>query len=83
MEKLISVIIACDCILKGPFFVSKEQILAILERLSNILELIPPLSDLNNYPKAVQFRNLVEKIQDDYRDTDTTLFISKMLDEES
>ena len=82
MERLISVLIACDCILKGPFLFTKEQILAVLERLNKILELLPPLNYLNEYPKAVQFRNVVEKIRDDCRDANPTLFIGKMLGEE-
>ena len=82
MDRLISVIIACDCILKGPYFVSKEQIMVVLQRLNNILELIPPLKNLSEYPKVVQFRNIVEKIRDDYQDANPTLFITKMLDGE-
>lgn len=82
MEKLISVITACDCILKGPFFIQKEQMLAVLERLNKILELIPVLSSLKEYPKAVQLRNMVEKMRDDYQEANSTLFITKMLDDD-
>lgn len=53
-----------------------------LERINNILELIPPLKNLSEYPKAVQFRNIVEKVRDDYQDATPTLFITKMLDGE-
>lgn len=66
MEKLISIIIAVDCILQGPFTVSEEKKKLVEERLETISQMIPKSNVINDYPKVIQFRSMVEKMKDDF-----------------
>lgn len=79
MEKMISIIIAVDCILHGPFPLSEEIQKQFEERIVAISHLIPKSSVLNDYPKAIQFRGMIEKMKDDFEGSQIVYHIEKVI----
>ena len=82
MNRVISVLIACDCISKGPFRLSAEQKKVFDSSLAQLAQMIPRTSLINDYPKAVQLRSMIDKIRDDFMNSSSTLYISKVIDNE-
>ena len=81
IERLISVIVACDCIFSGPFQLSEGQKSIAEGRLGKILDQIPETRLLNEFPRAIQFRSMVEKVYDGLHNSNPTMFISKMMED--
>lgn len=82
VERVISIVIACDCISKGPFALTTDQKKAFDESLTCIAQMIPRTSLINDYPKAVQLRTMIDKVRDDFMNASSTLYISKVIDNE-
>lgn len=82
MERVISIVIACDCISKGPFSLTAEQKKAFDDSLARIVQMIPRTSMINDYPKAVQLRTMIDKVRDDFLNASSTMYISKVIDNE-
>lgn len=82
MERVISIVIACDCISKGPFSLTAEQKKAFDDSLARIVQMIPRTSMINDYPKAVQLRTMIDKVRDDFLNVSSTMYISKVIDNE-
>ena len=76
------IVIACDCISKGPFSLTAEQKKAFDDSLARIVQMIPRTSMINDYPKAVQLRAMIDKVRDDFLNASSTMYISKVIDNE-
>lgn len=82
MDRLISKIIAIDCIIHGPYQLSQENNEYIKNKLNIIYQLLPKTGVINDYPKVIQFRSMIEKMKDDFEEANTTFYINKVIGEE-
>lgn len=79
MERLISKIIAVDCIIHGPCQLSEENTEYIKNKINIIYQLLPKTGIINDYPKVIQFRSMLEKMRDDFEEAKTTFHINKVI----
>ena len=66
MDRLITLLLSCTCILRGPFDLTQEQKSCFEERLASIASMHPKSSSMSDYPKAIEFWGIVEKIRSDF-----------------
>lgn len=79
MEALITKLIAVDCILHSSLSIPEDIMNTVEKRLSSIFLLIPKSNIINDYPKAIQFRNMIEKMKDDFVDVKYMYHIDKVI----
>lgn len=79
METLTTKLIAVDCILHSSLSISEDKRRTIEEQLSTLFLLIPKSNTINDYPKAIQFRNMIEKMKDDFVDVKFMYHIDKVI----
>ena len=66
MERLNTLIFSCECILKGPFPLNEGQQKIYRDRLNHIASLHPKSLAINDYPKAIEFWNMIDKMRGDF-----------------
>ena len=66
MDRLITLLLSCKCILRGPFDLTQEQKSCFEERLAAIASMHPKSSSISDYPKAIEFWGILEKIRSDF-----------------
>lgn len=66
MDRLITLLLSCECILRGPFALSTQQKSCFEEKLQTIASMHPKSSSISDYPKAIEFWNIVSKMRDDF-----------------
>lgn len=79
METLTTKLIAVDCILHSSLSISEDKRRTVEEQLSTLFLLIPKSNTINDYPKAIQFRNMIEKMKDDFVDVKFMYHIDKVI----
>ena len=52
------------------------------DKLNIIYKLLPKTGVINDYPKVIQFRSMIEKMKDDFEEANTTFYINKVIGEE-
>ena len=82
MDRLISKIIAIDCIIHGPYQLSQENNEYIKNKLNIIYQLLPKTGVINEYPKVSQVRRRIEKMKDDCEEGNTTPRLHTVIGEE-
>ena len=80
MEQLNTRVFACECILKGPFPLSSDQQRVYKDRLNHLASLHPKSYTINDYPKAIEFWNMVDRMRDDFLSWDSNNNIQYYID---
>lgn len=79
METLTTKLIAVDCILHSSLSISEDKKRTVEEQLSTLFLLIPKSNTINDYPKAIQLRSMIEKMKDDFADVKFMYHIDKVI----
>ena len=67
MARLITVILSCECILNGPFPLSEDQRRRFEECIQSLASKHPRSQAISDYPKAVEFWSMIDKMKNDVR----------------
>ena len=79
VNRITTVVIAVNCIVHGNKPVSEETKKNIEERIVYLCQILPKASNLYDYPRAIQLRNILEKIKDSFADTTVVRHIDKVI----
>ena len=79
VKRITTVVIAVNCIVHGNKAVSEETKKHIEERIVFLCQILPKASSLYDYPRAIQLRNILEKIKDSFADTTLVRHIDKVI----
>ena len=82
VNRVMTIVIAVNCIIHGNTTLSEEAKKNFEEKIVCLCQLLPKASALYDYPKAIQLRNILEKIKDSFSDTTVVQHIDKVIGNE-
>lgn len=77
--RIISLLVSVDCIINGSFAITDDIKKTIEDKIFQLSQMIPKSSVVNDYPKAIQLRNIIDKMKEDFEDTNVEYHIDKVI----